>query len=90
MHQIEKLLEYQPSNIHLEITNTSNYAKVKKLLTKRYQTKIWMTLTDDISKIYLDNEQNLQFNDNYLEEIMDKTSAVEFTLSGLNQTLEIL
>lgn len=83
--------EYQPVNLHEEIINTPNYAKVKKSLNKRHQTrKIWITLTDDISKIYLDEEQNLQFNDVYLEEILEKTNNAEFIPSGSNQTLEKL
>lgn len=83
--------EYQPASLHQKIINTSNYAKVKKSLNKRYQTrKIWITLTDDIAKIYLDEEQNLQFNDFYLEEISEKTTNAESTPSGSNHKLEKL
>ncbi|XP_050548385.1 uncharacterized protein LOC126910023 [Daktulosphaira vitifoliae] len=78
--------EFQPANLHKEITTTSNYIQVRKTLTKRYQTrKIWITLTDDMSKIYLDKEQNLQFKDNYLEEIAETLEK-----SGSNQTLNKL
>lgn len=80
--------EYQPASHHQEIINTSYFAKVKKTLTKRHQIrKIWITLTDKISEIYLDEEQNLQFNDIYLEEITEGTEA-EPTSS--TQTLEKL
>lgn len=83
--------EDQPANLHQEITNTPNYAKIRKSLNKRHQTrKIWITLTDDISKVYLDGEQNLQFNDFYLEEILEKTNSAESIPSGSNQTLEKL
>ncbi|XP_029675923.1 uncharacterized protein LOC115243242, partial [Formica exsecta] len=83
--------EDQPANLHQEITNTPNYAKIRKSLNKRHQTrKIWITLTDDISKVYLDGEQNLQFNDFYLEEILEETNSAESIPSGSNQTLEKL
>ncbi|KPJ14273.1 hypothetical protein RR48_05251 [Papilio machaon] len=68
-------LEHQPIQLHKQIMETSNYAKVKKSLTKRHQSRrIWITLTDKIAKIYLDEEQNLQFNDFYLEEILENTN----------------
>lgn len=83
--------DYQPASLHGVITNTSNYAKVKKSFNKRHQTrKIWITLTDEISKIYLDEEQNLQFHDFYLEEIEEKANNAESMPSGSNQSLEKL
>ncbi|KAK4877798.1 hypothetical protein RN001_010304 [Aquatica leii] len=84
-------VEFQPPNLHQFITNTQNYVKVRKSLNKKYQTrKIWITLTDDISKIYLDEEQNLQFNDFYLEEILAETNSVESIPSGSNKSFEKL
>lgn len=83
--------EYQPVNLHQVILDTPYYAKIKKTLTKRHQTrKIWITLTDQISKIYLDEDQNLLFNDYYLEEIEENPSKVELIPSSSNQTLEKL
>lgn len=82
-------IEYQPANLHQAITSTPNYAKVRKSLNKRHQTrKIWISLTDDISKIYLDDEENLQFSDFYLEEIEEKASTAETASTSSNQTLE--
>lgn len=84
-------VEFQPANLHHVITSTPNYAKVKKSLNKRHQTrKIWITLTDDISKIYLDKEQNVQFNDVYLEETLEEANNAETTSSGSNHTLKKL
>lgn len=83
--------EFQPANLHKEITITENYVKVRKSLTKRYQTrKIWITLTDGLSKIYLDNDQNVQFNDIYLEEIRERIDTKESIPSDSNRTLEKL
>lgn len=78
--------EYQPANLHQTITNTPNYAKIRKTLTKRHQIrKIWITLTDDLSKTYLDKEQNIQFNDFYLEEILEKANYPESTSGDSNE-----
>ncbi|KAK9878436.1 hypothetical protein WA026_022076 [Henosepilachna vigintioctopunctata] len=53
--------EYQPASLHQVIINTSNYSKVRKTLNKRHQTrKIWIPLTDEISKTYLDEAQSIQ------------------------------
>ncbi|XP_063392684.1 uncharacterized protein LOC134678160 [Cydia fagiglandana] len=79
--------EHQPVQMHPAIINTSNFAKIRKSLTKRHQTrKIWITLTEEISKVYLDEEENIQCNDIYLEEISE--TNVESMPSGSNETLE--
>lgn len=60
-------------------------------MRKRHQTrKIWFTLTDEISKAYLDEGQNLQFNDFHLEEIRENSSDYTTLPSTSNQTLEKL
>ncbi|CAK1542647.1 unnamed protein product [Leptosia nina] len=83
--------DYQPANLHGVITATPNYTKVKKSLIKRNQTRrIWISLTEEISKTYLDEEENLQFQDVYLEEISDQPSSVEPKPLGSNQKLEKL
>ncbi|KAK9882576.1 hypothetical protein WA026_022205 [Henosepilachna vigintioctopunctata] len=83
--------EYQPASLQQVIINTSNYAKVRKTLNKRHQTrKIWMPLTNDISRSYLDEGQNIQFNDFYQEEIMKNINDYKSLPSSSNQTLEKL
>ena len=83
--------EYQPANLHQVILNTPNFVKIRKSLNKRHQTRrIWITLTEEISNIYLDEEQNLQFDDVYLEEILEKADSAESISSSSNQTLEKL
>ncbi|KAF9413495.1 hypothetical protein HW555_008290, partial [Spodoptera exigua] len=69
--------EQKNANKHTSITSLEVYAKIKNSLKKRHQTrKIWIPLTDQIRKIYLDAGENVQFNDLYLEEITEdiKTS----------------
>ncbi|CAG4958444.1 unnamed protein product [Colias eurytheme] len=83
--------DYQNASLHKLITNTSNYAKIRKTLNKRHQTrKIWITLTEEISKTYLDEEQNIQFNDFYLEEIKENINDQESFTRSSNETLEKL
>lgn len=59
---------------HKEIMKTSAFTKVKNSLTKRFQTRrVWISLTEELSKIYVDEDGNLQFGDQYLEEMKIKT-----------------
>lgn len=83
--------EYQPVSLHQSILNTSNFAKIKKTLNKRHQIrKIWIKLSEEIKKTYLDDENNLQFNEFYLEEIMDNIDESKCVTSGSNPNLEKL
>lgn len=64
---------------------------MRKTLIKRHQTrKLWINLTDEISKTYLDEEQNLQFIDVYLEEITETLNDYKSLPSSSNNTLEKL
>jgi len=71
--------EHQPVNLHTELIKTQAFAKVKNSLKKRHQSrKIWIGLSEALTKVYLDEEENLQFGDYYLEEIIEKkTTASE-------------
>lgn len=81
--------EYQPMNLHKELTTSQAFAKVKKTLTKRNQyRKVWITLTEGLSKVYLDEDENLQFGDYYLEETTGQ--AVETTQSTTDETIKKL
>ncbi|CAG4985295.1 unnamed protein product [Colias eurytheme] len=82
--------DYQNASLHKLITNTSNYAKIRKTLNKRHQTRKIQTLTEEISKTYLDEEQNIQFNDFYLEEIKENINDQESFTRSSNETLEKL
>lgn len=62
--------DFQAVSCHKAIMGTTAYAKVAKTLTKRHQErKIWINLTKVLSEIYLDEGENLQFGDVFLEEI---------------------
>lgn len=82
--------EYQPTSFHKELITTQVFGRIKNTLKKRNQfRKIWMTLTENISKVYLDEEKNLLFENYYLEEIIEeeitkvKTSDPDETIKKL-------
>lgn len=68
----------QAAGHHREIIKTSAYSKIKNSLTKRYQTRrVWISLTEEMKQIYFDEDGNLQFGDQFLEEInLEKATAV--------------
>ena len=62
--------DLKPANQHTAIIVTSYFTKIKNSLKKRHQTrKIWIPLTENLRKIYLDESENIQFGEQYLEEI---------------------
>lgn len=81
--------ELQPATLHNAINNQPVFTKIKKTLTKRNQfRKIWITLDETIKEKYLDEEDNLQFNDYFLEEMT--TNKTEETALAQNSSIEKL
>lgn len=83
--------ELQPVAVHKAITELAAYAKIKKTLTRRNQVrKIWINLSQELRTEYLDDEENIQFNDYFLEEVLinktSETSSVE--TSAIEKLLE--
>lgn len=69
--------EYQPTSLHKELTTSQVYGRVKNTLLKRNQfRKVWITLTENLKKAYLDEEGNLLFENFYLEEIPEKAAEI--------------
>lgn len=66
--------ELQLASKHTALVSSEVYTKVKNSLKKRHQTRsVWIPLTTDLRKIYLDDGGNIQFDNQYLEEITEKT-----------------
>lgn len=66
--------ELKSASKHTGITTTEVFTKVKNSLKKRHQTrKLWIPLTQELRKIYLDECENVQFGDQYLDEISNET-----------------
>jgi hypothetical protein len=67
--------DLKPAIKHTGITATDVYTKIKNSLKKRHQRrKIWIPLTEELRKIYLDEGENVQFSDQYLDEIIGEPS----------------
>lgn len=68
--------ELQSAIYHKEIIKTTAYNKVKNSLSKRYQIRrVWITMTEELKKIYIDEDGNLQFGDQFLEELNQEQLA---------------
>lgn len=66
--------DLKPASKHTAITSTDVFTKIKNSLKKRHQTrKLWIPITQDLRKIYLDEGENLQFGDQYLDQITYET-----------------
>ncbi|ESO04465.1 hypothetical protein HELRODRAFT_172852 [Helobdella robusta] len=73
--------ELQSASLHKELIKTAAYNKIKNSLKKRHQTrKIWITMTNELSNVYIDEDGNLQFGDQYLEEIERKQASEKFII----------
>lgn len=76
--------EYRDVGKHIEIKNNQVYGKIKNSLKKRHQTrKVWVTLTQELRKCYLDDDENVQFSEQYLEEIQ-----IEANTTRINRNIE--
>ncbi|KAK9878619.1 hypothetical protein WA026_022880 [Henosepilachna vigintioctopunctata] len=71
--------DYCNMKYHVELIKTATLTKVKKALEKRNQMRnVWVSLTEELKNIYYD-DGNLQFDDEYLEEITHmKETEVNF------------
>ncbi|XP_045456791.1 uncharacterized protein LOC123666781 [Melitaea cinxia] len=81
--------EYQSVVYHKELIKTPTITKVKNSLKKRYQVRrVWITMTEELKKVYLDEDDNLLFENQYLEEIKkEQTAAVQNTEAGVLEKL---
>lgn len=71
--------ENSPASKHKLLTATPNFTKVRNSLKKRHQTRnVWITLNAEMKEEYFDADGNLQFDEEYLEEIytIDDTPSI--------------
>ncbi|XP_064292390.1 uncharacterized protein LOC135309834 [Plodia interpunctella] len=81
--------EFQAVGHHKEIIKTSAYNKVKNSLKKRFQTRrVWITMTQELAGIYLDEDGNVQFGDQFLEEIIEEEVAQKNESGTLEKLFE--
>lgn len=83
--------EFRHIGYHKELMKTENYNKLKNTLKTRHQKrKVWIRMTEDLKKIYIDEDQNLQFENQYLEEIDEDKSEDKTQKDNLTKILEKL
>lgn len=84
--------ELKPVIHHTSIIKMNTFSKIKNSIKKRHQSrKIWIKLDEDQKKIYIDEEGNMQFSDQYLEEMStkqprDKDDSLQNILEKLIET----
>ncbi|XP_050526917.1 uncharacterized protein LOC126897401 [Daktulosphaira vitifoliae] len=67
--------EFRYMGDHVELRKTNNYTKLVNSLKKRNQIrKVWITMTKELKETYIDEDGNLQFKDQYLEEIDEENT----------------
>lgn len=73
--------ELQSISYHKEILKSAALVKVKNSLKKRHQTRrIWITMTEELKKTYIDEDGNMQFENQYLEEVnIENTGSIKQT-----------
>ncbi|GBP37082.1 hypothetical protein EVAR_19211_1 [Eumeta japonica] len=63
--------DLKPVSKHTDITSSAVFTKIKNSLKRRHQSrKLWIILTDELRKTYLDEGEIVQFCDQYLEEVI--------------------
>ncbi|KAK9686208.1 hypothetical protein QE152_g37366 [Popillia japonica] len=66
-NKVKNSLTRRPVTFHKEIVKLPAFNKVKNSLTRRHQTrKVWINVTEELAKIYLDEGENLQIVKNSL------------------------
>ncbi|KAK9889969.1 hypothetical protein WA026_008780, partial [Henosepilachna vigintioctopunctata] len=67
--------EHMNASHHKELMKTPAYTKVKNACSQRgHLRRVWINLTNDLRNTYCDEDDNIQFNEGYLEEIDEKDS----------------
>jgi len=89
--------ELQQMSFHKEVSTTTIYNMVKSSLKKRHQfRKVWIPLTEELKKVYMDDYDNILFAGQCLEEITSKPANAMIqeekdSLNALNlNTLKLL
>lgn len=70
--------EYQAvSEYHKQVHTSKAFVRVKNTLKKRHQSRsIWIKTTEDLLQTYCDEDENMIFHDQFLEEIAQEQSAI--------------
>ena len=73
---------------HTELIKTSSFAKVNKTIKQRGQIrKVWINLTKELKNIYYDEDGNIQYEGEYLEEIIENQENSDILPNASEQPL---
>ncbi|XP_028160177.1 uncharacterized protein LOC114353111 [Ostrinia furnacalis] len=69
--------EYQAVSLHKHIQTSKTFTTVKNTLKKRYQSRgVWIKMTEGILQTYMDEDDNMIFQDQLLEETTQEQLAI--------------
>lgn len=75
--------QYQDVALHIKLMSTAAYKKIKNSLKQRHQTRrVWINLDEELSNVYLDDGNNVQFKDYFLEESPKQQLEKQVTTTG--------
>jgi hypothetical protein len=82
--------EFRYMGSHLELRKSNYYTKVVNSLKNRNQVrKVWIKMTKELEEVYIDEDGNIQFKDQYLEEINEENlnKTQDHNLKGILERL---
>lgn len=83
--------EFKPVTYHTHIVKMNTFSKIKNSIKKRHQTrKVWIKLDEDQKKTYIDEEGNMQFLEQYLDEMSITHTQLTSKDDSLQHILEKL
>lgn len=69
--------EYQTASLHKHIYNSKTYNTVKNTFKKRHQIRsVWIKLSEDILQTYFDDDGNMIFQNQFLEETTQEQLSI--------------
>ncbi|XP_018396891.1 PREDICTED: uncharacterized protein LOC108778173 [Cyphomyrmex costatus] len=82
-------VEYQNIRHHEKLTTTETFKRIKTTLKLRHQSRrVWITLNEELRDTYLDEDENLKYEQYYLEEITNEPTSTSTTEDTLKRFLE--
>ncbi|KAL3282341.1 hypothetical protein HHI36_005528 [Cryptolaemus montrouzieri] len=83
--------KYLECEHHVDLIKNSSICKSEKTSLQKHQfRKVWITLDENLKNVYYDEDENLQFENELLEEVIEKPQIDTTTLteSSLARLLE--
>ena len=83
--------EYQAVTLHKHIHSSKTFVTIKNTLKKRHQTRgVWIKLTEGLQETYFDEDGNMIFQDQFLEELPQELSVTSYKSHSEDPVVKIL